>query len=119
MIIKSSRILSGWRSPTKFILPDRMELRNDSVKVIQREWFGLKREEETISIDRIASTRIQFGLLKATVILETYGGAKRDPWLSGVSKGKARAFREEIQERLARLNASPGDVAAAADQPGV
>jgi hypothetical protein len=113
MIIKSSRILSGWTSPTKFFMPDQMELRDDSVKVTQRAWFGLKREEEVVSIDRIASTRLQFGLLKATVILETYGGAKRDPWLEGVAKGQARAFREEIQVRAASRQMSPEQVAQA------
>ncbi len=111
MIIKASRILTGWKSPTKFWMPDQMELTEDSVKVTQRQWFGLKRDEEVVSIDRIASTRLQFGLLKATVILETYGGAKRDPWLSGVAKGQARAFREEIQTRAASRQVSPEEMA--------
>jgi hypothetical protein len=111
MIIKASRILTGWASPTKFFMPDQMELRDDNVKVTQREWFGLKREEEVVSIDRIASTRLQFGLLKATIILETYGGAKRDPWLAGVAKGQARAFREAIQQKTASQQASPEQIA--------
>jgi hypothetical protein len=111
MIIKASRILTGWKSPTKFFMPDQMELRDDNVKVTQRFWFGLNRVEEVVSIDRIASTRLQYGLLKATVILETYGGAKRDPWLPGVSKGEARAFREEIQRRAAQRQTSPEQMA--------
>jgi hypothetical protein len=113
MIIRASRILSGWTSPTKFFMPDQMELRDDSVKVTQRSWFGLKREEEVVSIDRIASTRLQFGILKATVILETYGGAKRDPWLDGVSKGQARAFREAIQTQAGQRGVSQDQMAQA------
>lgn len=116
MIIRASRILSGWKSPTKFFMPDQMELRDDSVKLTQREWFGLKREEDVIAIDRIASTRIQFGLLKATLILETYGGAKRDPWLDGVAKSKARAFREELKAQVAS-RAVPPEQIAATEQP--
>lgn len=116
MIIKASRILTGWNSPTKFWMPDQMELREDSVKILQREWFGLKREEEVISIERIASTRIQFGLLKATVILETFGGAKDDLRIPGVAKGEARAFREAIQVASDRRQMTPEEMAQAEQQ---
>lgn len=116
MIIRASRILSGWRNPTKFLMPDQMELREDSVKLLQRQWMGLKREEEVISIERIASTRLHFGLIKATVILETFGGSRDDLRLSGVAKGQARAFREAIQEASASRQMSPEEMARA-DQP--
>ena len=113
MIIKASRILTGWKSPTKFWMPDQMELREDSVKLLQRQWMGLKREEEVISIERIASTRLQFGLIKATVVLETFGGAKDDLRLTGVAKGEARAFREAIQEAASSRQMSPEQMAQA------
>lgn len=113
MIIRASRILTGLNSPTKFWMPDQMELREDSVKILQREWFGLKREEEVISIERIASTRIQFGLIKATVILETFGGATGDLRISGVAKGEARAFREEIQKVAGQRQMTPEQMAQA------
>ena len=116
MIIKASRVLTGWGSPTKFFMPDQMELREDSVKVLQREWFGLKREEEVISIERIASTRIQFGLIKATVILETFGGMKDDIRIAGVAKGQARAFREAINEAASRIKMTPEQMAQAEQQ---
>jgi hypothetical protein len=117
MIIRASRILSGWNSPTKFFMPDQMELRDDRIIVLQREWMGLKREEEIISIERIASTRLQFGLIKATVILETFGGFKDDIRINGVGKGKARAFREEIQAASeARESQSPAAQAAMQEQ---
>lgn len=119
MIIKASRILSGWKSPTKFWMPDQMELMEDSVKVLQREWMGLKREEEVIAIERIASTRLQFGLIKATVILETFGGAKDDIRISGVAKGQARAFREALQAWAAeREPQSAQEQATLEDQSG-
>lgn len=118
MIIRASRILSGWKSPTKFLMPDQMELRDDRVIVLQRQWLGLKREEEIISIERIASTRLQFGLIKATVILETFGGYKDDIRINGVGKGKARAFREAIQSASeARGARSPAEQAQMEDQP--
>lgn len=118
MIIRASRFLSGWKSPTKFLMPDQMELRDDRVIVLQRQWLGLKREEEIISIERIASTRLQFGLLKATVILETFGGYKDLLTIDGVAKGKARAFREAIQTASeARGSRTPAEQAALEDQP--
>jgi hypothetical protein len=97
MKIKSSRILTGWNSPTKFLMPDELELLEDRVKFRNREWLGLKREEESIHIDRIASIRIREGLLKSTVVLETFGGANADLDIHGVSKSSARAFREALQ----------------------
>ncbi len=116
MIIKASRILTGLGSPTKFWMPDQMELREDSVKLLQREWMGLKREEEVISIERIASTRLQFGLIKATVVLETFGGAKDDLRLTGVAKGEARAFREAIQSAASSRQMTPEQMAQADQQ---
>jgi hypothetical protein len=101
MKIKASRVLTGWRSPTKFLMPDEMEIIEDRVKIRQREWLGLRREEEVISIDRIASVRIQFGLLKATVILETFGGSTSDLRIDSIGKRQAREFRESIQNRVA------------------
>lgn len=101
MKVKASRIMTGWKSPTKFLMPDQMKLEDDRVTILQREWLGLRREEEVIAVERIASIRLQEGLLKATVILETFGGAKGDLRIGSISKGKARAFRDALHEEAA------------------
>lgn len=107
MKVRASRLLTGWKSPTKFLMPDQMELQGDRVKILRRGWLGLKREEEVIAINRIASTRLNVGILKATVILETFGGANDDLRISGVSKSQARAFREELQTKAAQTGIIP------------
>lgn len=96
MKVRASRILTGWNSPTKFLMPDFMEIQEDRVRILQREWMGLRREEEVIAIERIASIRLHEGLLKATVILETFGGSKDDLRISSVSKWRARKFRDKL-----------------------
>jgi hypothetical protein len=109
MKIRASRILTGWRSFTKFIMPDEMELLSDRVKIRQREWLGLKKEEESILIERIASIRLKEGLIKATVILETFGGSTGDLRMSSISKREARAFRDALHRTAEARGNAPED----------
>lgn len=68
------------------------------------KWVG--HEEETISIDQIASVKISAGLLFADVIIETTGGSQ--PIIChGHWKSDAEGIREKISEAQAARRTSP------------
>ena len=78
MIYKASRFWGGWKSLTKFIIPDRIEILSDRVVATKRGWFGFTGADEEILLSKIASVRIERGFFTGAVLIETAGGAVKD-----------------------------------------
>jgi hypothetical protein len=92
-VFASSRWTSGNR-----LLPTQIAVFPDRVVRYTPKWIG--HEEQTISIDQIASVRISAGMLFADVIIETTGGSQ--PIVChGHWKGDAEGIRNRISDAQA------------------
>ena len=92
-VFTASRFTSGNR-----IFPTQIAVYPTKVIRHTPKWIG--HEEQTISIDQIASVRISAGLLFADVIIETTGGSQ--PIVChGHWKGDAKGIQEKISEAQA------------------
>src|SRR5665811_1143974 len=78
MIYKASRFCGGWKSFTKFFIPDRIEILNDRIVARKSGWFGLTGTDEEILFSKIASVRMEKGFFTGAVLIETTGGAVKD-----------------------------------------
>jgi hypothetical protein len=88
---------SRWTSGNR-IFPTQIAVYPTKVIRYTPKWVG--HEEQTISIDQIASVRVSAGLLFADVIIETTGGSQ--PIVChGHWKGDAEGIREKISEAQA------------------
>ncbi len=94
---------SRWTSGNR-IFPTQITVFPTRVVRHTPKWIG--HEEETISIDQIASVKISAGLLFADVIIETTGGSQ--PIVChGHWKSDARGIREKISEAQAARRVAP------------
>jgi len=88
---------SRWTSGNH-IFPTQIAVYPTKVIRYTPKWIG--HEEQTISVDQIASVRISAGFLFADVIIETTGGSQ--PIVChGHWKGDAKGIQEKISEALA------------------
>jgi len=92
-VFTASRFTSG-----NHIFPTQIAVYPTKVIRYTPKWIG--HEEQTISIDQIASVRVSAGLLFADVIIETTGGSQ--PIVChGHWKGDAKGIQEKISEAQA------------------
>ena len=92
-VFTASRFTSG-----NHIFPTQIAVYPTKVVRHTPKWIG--HEEQTISIDQIASVRVSAGFLFADVIIETTGGSQ--PIVChGHWKGDAKGIQEKISEAQA------------------
>jgi hypothetical protein len=92
-VFTASRFTSG-----NHIFPTQIAVYPTKVVRYTPKWIG--HEEQTISIDQIASVRVSAGLFFADVIIETTGGSQ--PIVChGHWKGDAGGIQEKISQALA------------------
>lgn len=103
MIYKASRFWGGWKSWTKFFIPDRIEILNDRIVIKKRRWFGLTGTDEEISFSRIASVRLVKGVFTGSVLIETMGGAVRDMEIRAFNKKTAHKVIKLIKEEEVKI----------------
>ena len=99
MIYKASRFWGGWKSLTKFFIPDRIEILNDRLITKKRKWFGLTGTDEEILFSKIASMRIERGIFTGAVLIETTGGAVKDIEVRAFNKRTAYKMIKELKEK--------------------
>jgi len=107
MVYKASRFWGGWKSLTKFIIPDRIEILNDRVIARKKRWFGLTGSYEEILLSRIASVRIERGVFTGAVLIETAGGAMKDIEVRAFNKRTAYKVIKMINQKI--TNSGSGD----------
>jgi hypothetical protein len=91
---------SRWTSGNR-VFPTQIAVFPDRVVRYTPKWVG--HEEQTISIDQIASVRISAGLLFADVIIETTGGSQPI-----VCHGHWKRDAEGIRTRISQSQAARG-----------
>jgi hypothetical protein len=92
-VFAASRFTSG-----NHVFPTQVAVYPTKVIRYTPKWIG--HEEQTISVDQIASVRIDAGMLFADVVIETTGGSQ--PIVChGHWKGDAEGIRERISEAQA------------------
>ena len=93
-IFQASRWTRG-----NFLFPTRIEVTPTAVVRRKRSWFSL--DEISISIFKVASVRIQTGMVWSEIRIESSGGS--DPLVShGHSKSDARRIKELIEQYQAQ-----------------
>lgn len=100
MVYRASRFWGGWKSLTKFIIPDRIEIFDDRVVARKRGWFGLTGTDEEISLSKIASVRMERGFFTGAVLIETAGGAIEDIEVRAFNKRTAFQLVKSINEKI-------------------
>ncbi|NQU30803.1 MAG: PH domain-containing protein [Anaerolineae bacterium] len=85
----SSRLTSG-----NFLFPDEVTIAEDGIHFVKRRIFGS--DEEIISYGKIASVKLNSGILFADITIETSGGSQ-PIFLNGLMKGAAQEIKEAIR----------------------
>ena len=94
-VFKASRWTKGNR-----LFRTVIEVSDQSVARRKRSWFTVN--EMSIHLSRVASVRIDTGLLFADILIESTGGS--DPLEShGHSKGDARRIKELVEQGQSRF----------------
>jgi hypothetical protein len=92
--------------------PTIIEVTHIAVTRSKRSWFG--RDEISVSISKIASVRIQTGLIWSDIRIESSGGS--DPMIShGHTRGDAVRIKELIEGYQAQLARNMGITGIARD----
>ncbi len=85
----SSRLTSG-----NFLFPDQVIVADDGIHFIKRRFFGS--DEEIITYAKIASVKLNSGILFADITIETTGGSQ-PIFINGLPKGDAQEIKEVIR----------------------
>ncbi len=101
---KASRFTEG-----NFLFPTVLEVTDTAVVRRVRHWFTVN--EMSIHLTRVASVRIQTGMMWSDILIESTGGS--DPMAShGHRKEDARRIKELIEAaQAAHSGEGPGDAA--------
>ncbi|AOM84390.1 hypothetical protein BBEV_3073 [Salisediminibacterium beveridgei] len=84
------------------IFPDRVELSNSAVLVTKKKFFGLTSTSEEVSYKRIASVRLNKGLISGNVVIETAGGSVNDIEVKGFKKKVASKLQARLKESISK-----------------
>ena len=99
-IFKASRWTKG-----NLFFPTYIEVSDKAVTRRKRTLFS--RDEESMSITKVASVHIKTGLIWSTILLESSGGS--DPMAShGHTKADAQRIKELIENAQAEFVRRPG-----------
>ncbi len=79
------------------ILPPRLVIHEDSIKLREYRFFGISVDEQSVSYSKIALVKKAEGLFFSTIIVETSGG-DRDLKFSELKRGDARKAYEIIEK---------------------
>lgn len=85
----SSRLTSG-----NFLFPDRVIVADDGIHFIKNRFFGS--DEEIISYGKIASVKVNSGILFANLTVETSGGSQ-PIFINGLPKNDAQEIKDAIR----------------------
>lgn len=85
----SNRLTSG-----NSLFPDQVIVAEDGIHFIKRRLLGS--DEEIISYGKIASVKLNSGILFADLTIETTGGSQ-PVFINGLSKGDAQEIKEAIR----------------------
>ena len=85
----SSRLTAG-----NFLFPDRVIVAEDGIHFIKNRFFGS--DEEIITYSKIASVKVNSGVLFANLTIEPSGGSQ-PIFINGLPKNDAQEIKEAIR----------------------
>ncbi len=88
-LYKSNRLTSG-----NALFPDEVTVADDGVHFIKRRFFGS--DEEIITYSKIASVKLNSGVLFANLTIETSGGSQ-PIFINGLPKNDAQEIKDAIR----------------------
>ncbi len=94
---KASRFWGGWFAWTKLLMPDTITVKDGKIFVNKKQFFGLKGSEEEVSLEKVASVRLEKGFFTGYIKIETSGGAVDDLKVKNFSKRKAKEAIIELR----------------------
>ena len=83
--------------PTTWFAPPTITYDGKEVCMTRKALFGLITKEEHVSIERVASVRINRGIMTAAVTIETMGGAVSDFTMKYLPKKEAANFATTLR----------------------
>jgi len=86
---QSNRLTSG-----NALFPDEVIVADDGIHFIKRRMLGS--DEEIISYAKIASVKVNSGVMFADLTIETTGGSQ-PIFINGLAKGDAQEIKEAIR----------------------
>lgn len=86
---QSNRLTSG-----NSLFPDQVIVADDGIHFIKRRMLGS--DEEIISYGKIASVKLNSGVMFADLTIETTGGSQ-PIFINGLSKGDAQEIKDAIR----------------------
>jgi hypothetical protein len=86
---QSNRLTSG-----NALFPDEVIVADDGIHFIKRRMLGS--DEEIISYGKIASVKVNSGVMFADLTIETTGGSQ-PIFINGLMKGDAQEIKEAIR----------------------
>lgn len=86
---QSNRLTSG-----NALFPDEVIVADDGIHFIKRRMFGS--DEEVIVYDKIASVKVNSGVMFANLTIETAGGSQ-PIFINGLAKGDAQEIKDAIR----------------------
>ena len=87
---KSNRLTSG-----NSLFPDEVTVADDGIHFIKRRFFGS--DEEIITYGKIASVKLNSGILFANLTIETSGGSQ-PIFINGLVKNDAQEIKDAIRQ---------------------
>lgn len=101
MEFRASRIagLTRWTKP---IFPDKLTVTEERVYVVKRKWMGLAKDTGEVSMHRVASVRLEQGVIWARVTVETFGGAASDLYVDWMRRGRASDCVDTLRRMIDR-----------------
>ncbi len=92
----SSRLTSG-----NLLFPDQVIVADDGIHFIKNRFFGS--DEEIISYGKIASVKLNSGILFADITIETTGGSQ-PIFINGLPKNDAQEIKDAIRAHQTQNN---------------
>ena len=86
---KSNRLTNG-----NFLFPDEVTVADDGIHFIKRRLLGS--DEEIITYGKIASVKVNSGIMFANLTIETTGGSQ-PIFINGLAKNDAQEIKDAIR----------------------
>ncbi|MHC4247695.1 MAG: zinc ribbon domain-containing protein, partial [Planctomycetota bacterium] len=82
---------------TGLFLPPIITVRGGLITVTKWTILGLRRHQQEINVDRVASVRYTKGIIWGALLIETFGGASEDLTQRGLRQADAREMADQLK----------------------
>jgi hypothetical protein len=86
------------QSITNLFLPPLIVLNRREIVIKRWAWLGLRKYEQKVSLERVASVRSMRGIFWSSLVVETLGGAMSDLVIQGLNKAESEEMAGIIEQ---------------------